>query len=319
MTVPKMKSRSKIFLLTVAVLSLAGIDLATGGAGLGVTDTSIFLKLRLPRMLTAVLAGASLSLTGLQMQSVFRNPLADPHIMGVSAGAGTGAAMATLLIGTSLPAVLSGLTVAAAAFTGALLTSLLVVAVASKFQSAATLLIFGVMLGFIYSAATSILEYSANAESLKVFYSWSAGSFSGSRPGEVAVIAGALLTGVALTYINSKGLDIALFGDEYASLAGADISRIRGVAMIGSCLMAGAVTAFCGPLGFVGIVAPHIARGFLGTSVHVKVIPAVMLTGAGLSLVADILSNAFPAPLPVGSTMALIGIPIILAILMKRR
>lgn len=319
MTVPKMKSRSKIFLLTVAVLSLAGIDLATGGAGLGVTDTSIFLKLRLPRMLTAVLTGASLSLAGLQMQSVFRNPLADPHIMGVSAGAGTGAAMATLLIGTSLPAVLSGLTVAAAAFTGALLTSLLVVAVASKFQSAATLLIFGVMLGFIYSAATSILEYSANAESLKVFYSWSAGSFSGSRPGEVAVIAGALFTGTALTYINSKGLDIALFGDEYASLTGADISRIRGVAMIGSCLMAGAVTAFCGPLGFVGIVAPHIARGFLGTSVHLKVIPAVMLTGAGLSLVADILSSAFPAPLPVGSTMALIGIPIILAILMKRR
>lgn len=319
MTVPKMKSRSKIFLLTVAVLSLAGIDLATGATGLAVMDAGIFLKLRLPRMLTAVLAGACLSLAGLQMQSVFRNPLADPHIMGVSAGAGTGAAMATLLIGTSLPAVLSGLTVAAAAFTGALLTSLLVVAVASKFQSAATLLIFGVMLGFIYSAATSILEYSANAESLKVFYSWSAGSFSGSRPGEVAVIAGALLTGMALTYINSKGLDIALFGDEYASLAGADISRIRGVAMIGSCLMAGAVTAFCGPLGFVGIVAPHIARGFLGTSVHVKVIPAVMLTGTGLSLVADILSNAFPAPLPVGSTMALIGIPIILAILMKRR
>ena len=319
MTVPKMKSRSKIFLLTVAVLSLAGIDLATGGAGLGVTDTSIFLKLRLPRMLTAVLAGASLSLAGLQMQSVFRNPLADPHIMGVSAGAGTGAAMATLLIGTALPAVLSGLTVAAAAFAGALLTSLLVVAVASKFQSATTLLIFGVMLGFIFSAATSILEYSANAESLKVFYSWSAGSFSGSRPGEIAVIAGALLFGAALTYVNSKGLDIALFGDEYASLAGADISRIRGVAMIGSCLMAGAVTAFCGPLGFVGIVAPHIARGFLGTSVHVKVIPAVMLTGAGFSLVADILSNAFPAPLPVGSTMALIGIPIILAILTKRR
>ncbi len=314
-----MKSRSKIFLLAVAVLSLAGIDLATGGIGLAVLDAGIFLKLRLPRMLTAVLAGASLSLAGLQMQSVFRNPLADPHIMGVSAGAGTGAAMATLLIGSSLPAALSGLTVAAAAFTGALLTSLMVVAVASKFQSATTLLIFGIMLGFIFSAATSILEYSANAESLKVFYSWSAGSFSGSRPGEVAVIAGALITGVALTYINSKGLDIALFGDEYASLAGADISRIRGVAMIGSCLMAGAVTAFCGPLGFVGIVAPHIARGFFGTSVHVKVIPAVMLTGTGLSLVADILSNVFPAPLPVGSTMALIGIPIILTILMKRR
>ncbi len=318
-TVFKMKSRSKIFLLAVSALLLAVIDLATGGTGIAGLDTSILMKLRLPRMLTAVLAGANLSLAGLQMQSVFRNPLADPHIMGVSAGAGTGAAMATLLIGTSLPAALSGLTVAAAAFLGALLTSLLVVAVASKFQSATTLLIFGVMLGFIFSAATSILEYSANAESLKVFYSWSAGSFSGSRPGEVAVIAGALIIGVTLAYINNKGLDIALFGDEYAILAGADISRIRGIAMIGSCLMAGAVTAFCGPLGFVGIVAPHIARGFLGTSVHFKVIPAVMLTGAGLSLVADILSNAFTTPLPVGSTMALIGIPIILTILMKRR
>ncbi len=314
-----MKCRLKIFLLAAVTLLLACVDLLTGGAGLSGLDASIFLKLRLPRMLTAVLAGASLSLAGLQMQSVFRNPLADPHIMGVSAGAGTGAAMATLLIGTSLPAALSGLTVAAAAFIGALLTSLLVVAVASKFQSATTLLIFGVMLGFIFSAATSILEYSANAESLKVFYSWSAGSFSGSRPGEITVMAGALMIGISLTYINNKGLDIALFGDEYASLAGADITQIRNVAMIGSCLMAGAVTAFCGPLGFVGIVAPHIARGFLGTSVHVKVIPAVMLTGAGLSLVSDILSNAFPAPLPVGSTMALIGIPIIMAILIKRR
>ena len=314
-----MKSRAKIFQLLAVALLLAGVDLLTGGAGLGGMDAGIFLKLRLPRMMTAVLAGASLSLAGLQMQNIFRNPLADPHIMGVSAGAGTGAAVATLLIGASLPAALSGLTMAAAAFLGALLTSMLVVAVASKVQSSTTLLIFGVMLGFIFSAVTSILEYSASAESLKVFYSWSAGSFTGSRPGEVAVIGGALAIGTLLTYINNKGLDIALFGDEYACLAGADMRRIRNISMTGSCLMAGAVTAFCGPLGFVGIVAPHIARGVLGTSVHAKVIPAAMLTGAGLTLAADIISNVFPAPLPVGSTMALIGIPIILAILMKRR
>ncbi len=314
-----MKSRAKIFQLLAVALLLAGVDLLTGGTGLGGMDAGIFLKLRLPRMMTAVLAGASLSLAGLQMQSIFRNPLADPHIMGVSAGAGTGAAVATLLIGASLPAALSGLTMAAAAFLGALLTSMLVVAVASKVQSSTTLLIFGVMLGFIFSAVTSILEYSASAESLKVFYSWSAGSLTGSRPGEVAVIGGALAIGTLLTYINNKGLDIALFGDEYACLAGADMRRIRNISMTGSCLMAGAVTAFCGPLGFVGIVAPHIARGVLGTSVHAKVIPAAMLTGAGLTLAADIISNVFPAPLPVGSTMALIGIPIILAILMKRR
>lgn len=314
-----MKTSTKITFLAATTLLLAVTDCLTGSAGTSGLDANIFLKLRLPRMLTAVLAGAGLSLAGLQMQSVFRNPLADPHIMGVSAGAGTGAAAATLLIGTSLPAALSGLTVAAAAFAGALLTALLVVAVASKVQSSTTLLIFGVMLGFIFSAVTSILEYSANAESLKVFYSWSAGSFSGNRPGEVMVIAAAFLTGTFLTYINNKGLDIALFGEEYASLAGADIPRIRNIAMISSCLIAGAVTAFCGPIGFVGIVAPHIARALLGTSVHIKVIPAAMLTGAALSLKADILSQALPTPLPVGSTMAVLGIPIILIILMKRR
>ncbi len=314
-----MKRGSKIFLLLFTTLLLAGADLLTGGVGLSGMDSSIFIKLRLPRMLAAVFAGAGLSLAGLQMQSVFRNPLADPHIMGVSAGAGTGAAIVTLLIGSSLPIALSGFTVAAAAFLGALLTSLLVVTVSSKVQSTTILLIFGVMLGFIFSAITSILEYSANAESLKVFYSWSAGSFSGCRPAEIVVIAGSLAIGTLLTFINNKGLDIALFGNEYARLAGANISRIRSTAMISSCLMAGSVTAFCGPLGFVGIVAPHIARGFLGTSVHSTVIPAVMLTGAGLALTADILSNVFPAPLPIGSTMALIGIPIILAILLKRR
>lgn len=315
----EMSSRSKIALLAVLAVLLAGTDLLTGGTSLSGMDSSIFLKLRLPRMLTAVLAGACLSLAGLQMQSVFRNPLADPHIMGVSAGAGTGAAIATLLIGTSLPAALSGLTVAASAFAGALLASLLVVAVAARFQSAATLLIFGVMLGFIFSAATSILEYSADAESLKVFYSWSSGSFTGGRPGEVAVVAGALGIGTFLALRNSDGLDIALFGDEYATLTGADIRRIRNTALTGSCLMAGSVTAFCGPLGFIGIVSPHIAKALLGTSVHRKVIPAAALTGASLSLTADILSQAFPAPLPVGSTMALIGIPIILYILLKKR
>ena len=269
-------------------------------------------------MLTALLAGASLALAGLQMQSLFRNPLADPHIMGVSAGAGTGAAVATLLVGTSLPVALSGLTIVSSAFIGALLTSFLVMLVAARFQSATTLLIFGVMLGFVFSAITSILEYSANAESLKVFYSWSAGSFIGNGPTGIAIIAGALVIGLFLALLTSRGLDLALFGDDYTSMAGADPSRIRNISMVGSCLMAGAVTAFCGPLGFVGIVSPHIARSLTGSSVHLRTIPATLLVGAGLSLVADILSQSFRTPLPVGSTMAIIGIPIILYILLKK-
>ena len=313
-----MKPSLQTVLILAAVLLLMAADLCAGGGGFGLPDKVIFMKLRLPRMLTAILAGASLSLAGLQMQTIFRNPLADPHIMGVSAGAGTGAAIATLIIGSSLPAALSGLTVVSAAFVGALLSSALVMLVSSKIHSATTLLIFGVMLGFVFSAITSILEYSANAESLKVFYSWSAGSFIGNGITGLLIISAALLAGIVLALVANRGLDILLFGEEYAAMAGANPSHIRNISMVGSCLMAGAVTAFCGPLGFVGIVAPHIARTLTASSVHLRTIPATLLVGSGLSLVADILSQVFTVPLPVGSTMAVIGIPIIIYIMFAK-
>ena len=313
-----MKPSLQTVLILAAVLLLMAADLCAGGSGFGLPDKVIFMKLRLPRMLTAILAGASLSLAGLQMQTIFRNPLADPHIMGVSAGAGTGAAIATLIIGSSLPAALSGLTVVSAAFVGALLSSALVMLVSSKIHSATTLLIFGVMLGFVFSAITSILEYSANAESLKVFYSWSAGSFIGNGITGLLIISAALLAGIVLALVANRGLDLLLFGEEYAAMAGANPSHIRNISMVGSCLMAGAVTAFCGPLGFVGIVAPHIARTLTASSVHLRTIPATLLVGSGLSLVADILSQVFPVPLPVGSTMAVIGIPIIIYIMFAK-
>ena len=313
-----MKPSLQTVLILAAVLLLMAADLCAGGAGFGLPDKVIFMKLRMPRMLTAILAGASLSLAGLQMQTIFRNPLADPHIMGVSAGAGTGAAIATLIIGSSLPAALSGLTVVSAAFVGALLSSALVMLVSSRIHSATTLLIFGVMLGFVFSAITSILEYSANAESLKVFYSWSAGSFIGNGITGLLIISAALLAGIVLALVANRGLDLLLFGEEYAAMAGANPSHIRNISMVGSCLMAGAVTAFCGPLGFVGIVAPHIARTLTASSVHLRTIPATLLVGSGLSLVADILSQVFPVPLPVGSTMAVIGIPIIIYILFAK-
>ena len=313
-----MKPSLQTVLILAAVLLLMAADLCAGGGGFGLPDKVIFMKLRLPRMLTAILAGASLSLAGLQMQTIFRNPLADPHIMGVSAGAGTGAAIATLIIGSSLPAALSGLTVVSAAFVGALLSSALVMLVSSRIHSATTLLIFGVMLGFVFSAITSILEYSANAESLKVFYRWSAGSFIGDGITGLLIISAALLAGIVLALVANRGLDILLFGEEYAAMAGANPSHIRNISMVGSCLMAGAVTAFCGPLGFVGIVAPHIARTLTASSVHLRTIPATLLVGSGLSLVADILSQVFTVPLPVGSTMAVIGIPIIIYIMFAK-
>ena len=303
---------------TFLLIVLLGLDLCIGGGSFSLTTGAILWKLRVPRALTAVIAGGALAASGAQMQAVFRNPLADPHIMGVSGGAGLGAAIATMALGTSA-AFFTGFTVAVAAFLGAAVAAFLVVAVSARFRAVTTVLVFGVMLGFIFSALSSVLQYTAGEESLKLFYSWMAGSFSGCRYVEVALMAVALLLGLVLAFANGKGLDIILFGEEYATLSGASTQRILVLSMLSCCLMTGTVTAFCGPLGFVGIVAPHLARRITGSSVHRQVLPCALATGATLALAADILANLWPIPLPVGSTLALIGIPLILLILLRQR
>ena len=305
-------------LLPVSLLLLPVLDLLVGGGGVSWATGAVLWKLRVPRVLTAMVAGSALAASGAQMQAVFRNPLADPHIMGVSGGAGLGAAIATMAVGVT-GAAFTGMTVAIAAFLGAAVAAALVVAVSARFRSTGTLLVFGVMLGFIFSALSSVLQYTAGEESLKLFYSWMAGSFSGCRYVEVIFMAGALLAGIALAFRNGKGLDLILFGDDYATFSGASTRRILFLAMLSCCLMTGTVTAFCGPLGFVGIVTPHIARRITGSSAHRQVLPWSLLTGAGLALAADILANLWPIPLPVGSTLALIGIPLILTLLLRQR
>ena len=299
--------------LLLAVFLL--LDLLVGGGGISWATGAVLWKLRVPRVVTALVAGGALAASGAQMQAVFRNPLADPHIMGVSGGAGLGAAIATMALGTSA-AVFTGFTVAVAAFLGAFVAAALVVAVSARFKSATTLLVFGVMLGFIFSALSSVLQYTAGEESLKLFYSWMAGSFSGCRYVEIALLAGALAMGLILAFCNCKGLDIILFGEEYAMLSGASTRRILILSMLSCCLMTGTVTAFCGPLGFVGIVAPHLARRLTGSSTHRQVLPCSLAMGATLALAADILANLWPIPLPAGSTLALIGIPLIFILLL---
>ena len=308
-----MKYLPGILLLTV----LLGLDLCVGGGSLSLATGAVLWKLRVPRVLTAVVAGGALAAGGAQMQAVFRNPLADPHIMGVSGGAGLGAAIATMAVGVS-SAQFTVISVAIAAFLGAAVAAFLVVAVSARFRSATTLLMFGVMLGFVFSAVSSVLQYTAGEESLKLFYSWMAGSFSGGRYTEIAWMAGALALGLILAFRNGKGLDIILFGEEYASLSGASTRRILVLSMLSCCLMTGTVTAFCGPLGFVGIVAPHIARRIAGSSAHRQVLPWSLLTGATLALAADVLANIWPVPLPAGSTLAIIGIPLVLLLLLRQ-
>lgn len=313
----------------VLTLVVAAADLLWGGQP--GASPGVITGIRLPRITVALIAGASLSLGGLQMQSIFRNPLADPHIMGISAGAGLGAAVAILTAGSGLTGASAsglfggaavGLTLTGAAFLGAILAGILIMAVSTKVKSASTLLIFGIMLGYVFNAAVALLQFSSNAESLKLYYSWAAGSFSNcgwSRTGAAAIC---LAAGVALSLCNIRGLNIVLFGDEYAELSGSRVRLTRGVAMLGCCLMTASVTAFCGPLGFVGIVAPHIARRLCGSSDHAKTIPASIVTGAGLCVTADLaaqLWSRFASAVPTGSMLAVIGIPMVMVILLAGR
>ena len=292
---------------------MAAIDMQIGAAQ---ADLHIMWLLRIPRIVTAILAGASLALAGAQMQSTFRNPLADPHIMGVSAGASLGAAIATMAAGRYT--INAGLSIAGASITGAGAAALIILAASKKFRGASTLLIFGVMLGFIVNALISILQFTSDAESLKIYYSWSAGSFSNSTWKQILLILISGIIGICTAILNRKGLDIIMFGDEFAEMSGAKTGRIRSIALISCCILTGAVTAFCGPLGFVGITAPHIARVLLKTASHRIILPATLLTGSIIGLGADLLSQIAPSPVPISSTMALIGIPVILYILIKK-
>lgn len=314
----------------VLTLAVAAADLLWGGQP--GASPGVITGIRLPRITVALIAGASLALGGLQMQSIFRNPLADPHIMGVSAGAGLGAAVAVLTAGSGLAGATGGgltgaaagcgLTLTGAAFMGAILAGILIMAVSTKVKSASTLLIFGIMLGYVFNAAVALLQFSSNAESLKLYYSWAAGSFSNCGWSRTGIAAICLAAGVALSLCNIRGLNIVLFGDEYAELSGSRVRLTRGVAMLGCCLMTASVTAFCGPLGFVGIVAPHIARRLCGSSDHAKTIPASIVTGAGLCVTADLaaqLWSRFASAVPTGSMLAVIGIPIVMVILLAGR
>lgn len=306
------KRRHILFLIISIVLLIVTCvaDLTWGG----IADTDIMKHLRLPRMATALLAGAAMALSGSQMQSIFRNPLADPHIMGISSGASLGAALATMYAGATF----GGAPVAVAAAAGAAGAAAIILYASGRFRNASILLIFGVMLGFIITAIVSILQFSSDAESLKIFYSWSAGSFTNTTWTETAIIAVTLAAGLIIALFNHKGLDLILFGDEFTELSGGTPSNIRLSALLSCSLMTGAVTAFCGPLGFVGIIGPHIAKALLGTSSHKFVLPASLLTGSLIGVCADLISRMTPSPMPVASTMALLGIPVILYIMLKR-
>ena len=326
-----MRKNTYIFIgLTLLLIVLAVLDTCSGSVWISpfrllpIANSqspiaNILLHLRLPKMITAILAGASLSVAGLMMQTLFRNPLAGPYILGVSSGASLGVALVTMVssgIGYRISdiGVISG-----AAIVGGILVMLLVMLIAKRIRSNVTLLIVGMMVGNIAGALVNMIQNFANPDSLKLFIVWTLGSLGGVSWDELPALAFGILLAFVLVLMLIKPLNGLLLGEDYARGLGINVERTRWMMVVASCLLAGSVTAFCGPIAFIGVAVPHIARGVFATSNHRLTVPASALIGANILLVCDILCNLGTYSLPISTMSALFGAPIILWIILKKK
>ena len=330
-----MRKNTYIFIaLSLLLLVLALLDTCSGSVWISPSRliniansqspiANILLHLRLPKMLTAILAGASLSVAGLMMQTLFRNPLAGPYILGVSSGASLGVALVTML-GTLAFSPLrliasSPNSLIAAAIIGSMLTMLLVMLIARRIRSNVTLLIVGMMVGNIAGALVNMIQNFANPDSLKLFIVWTLGSLSGVGWSELSTLAIGIAIAAIFVLLLIKPLNGLLLGEDYARGLGINVERTRWLMVVSSCLLAGSVTAFCGPIAFIGVAVPHIARGIFATSNHRITVPASALIGANILLICDILCNIGTYSLPISTLSALFGAPIILWIVLKKK
>lgn len=284
---------------------------------------TIMVDIRIPKAITAVLVGISLSVSGLWMQTLFRNPLVGPYVLGISSGASLGVAVYLLLfsvLGISSVYV-SGWGVAFSSMIGAALLFLLVISVSFRLREKVSLLIAGIMLGCLATSAISLLQNISDPDSVKMFVNWTLGSLSGVTWEKLRVMA--LFVGIGVVFVPFllKPLDAMLLGDDYASSIGVDVRRMRWMIILSATLLTGATTAFTGPIGFIGIAVPHIVRGLLQTSVHRLLTPCCMLCGAVLVLLCDIFSQ-LPGDgyvLPVNALSSLIGAPVVLWIILSNK
>jgi iron complex transport system permease protein len=280
----------------------------------------ILFNYRLPKAITAVLAGCALSVAGLLMQTLFRNPLAGPDVLGVNAGASMGVALLTFLVGgTGFMGGLGSWGVVLAAVMGAVAVLLLVLLVSVRIPDLVSLLIVGMMFGYLAGSVVSVLQNLSNPDTLKIFVLWTFGSLSSVSWSMLPVLLMLTCLGLLLTFLMSKRLDALLLGEYYAKGLGVPVMATRILIMIATALLAGGVTAFTGPIGFIGITVPHIARGVFRSWSHSVIIPASMLFGASLLLLCDMVTQMpfLSAALPINSVTALFGAPMIIWILLK--
>lgn len=321
-----------VFLLALAAGSVRIpldqiVTVLLGGEAERTSWTNIILKVRLPRALAAMLAGAALGVGGLMMQTYFRNPLADPFVLGVSSGASLGVALVVLSVGTVGGVLLAGLglmgdlALAGAAAAGAALTMVLVLSIAARVRGSLALLLLGLMLGYLVSAAVSLLLYFSIPERIQAYVNWTFGSFSGVTWEQMPILAGGVASGLLAALALTKPLNALLLGENYAHTLGVPLRAVRLTIMLATALLAGTVTAFCGPISFIGMAVPHVCRGLLQSSDHRLLMPAVALSGAIMALAASVVAEVPGSSivLPLNAVTALLGAPVVIWVLLRQR
>lgn len=317
---------------------LAGLFMAemlTGSAGIRASEVwtaltggeissqtkLIVTEIRLPKAVTAMLSGMAISVSGLLMQTLFRNPLAGPYVLGISSGASLGAALCVL--GTSASATLAGsrilmsLGTAGAAWLGAAAVLAIIAMASRKAGDITVILILGMMLGAGIDAAVQILQFVSDEQALKSYIVWTMGSMGNVSGQELWILALAVIAGLGITMVSCKPLNLLLLGEHYAASMGADIRRTRALVFLAIVLLAGTVTAFCGPVGFLGLAVPHLARLAAGNADHKVLIPATLLCGGALMMSCDIIARL--AAIPINAVTSLAGIPVVIWVIFRRR
>lgn len=322
-----MRSRSVLLFTALAALTLFLflLDLAVGAVPVPLGDVwaaltggdcprataKIILNIRLIKAVVALLAGAALSVSGLQMQTLFRNPLAGPYVLGISSGASLGVALVVLAgVGSSIG-------IAGAAWLGAALVLVVIAAVGHRIKDIMVILILGMMFSSGIGAVVQILQYVANDESLKMFVVWTMGALGDVTLDQLAVLIPSIIAGLLLAVITIKPLNLLLFGEEYAVTMGLNVRRSRGLLFLSTTLLAGTVTAFCGPIGFIGLAMPHVTRMLFRNSDHRVLVPGTVLSGASVLLLCALVSKLFS--LPINAITALLGIPIVVWVVLRNK
>lgn len=326
--------------IAVSILLLFGLNLTTGSVQIPFTDVLdilcgrfagkeswqyIILENRLPQALTALLCGASLSVCGLMLQTAFRNPLAGPDVFGISSGAGLGVALVMLLLGgtvsTSLFTVSGFLAILTAAFLGAITVTALILFLSTLVRNSVLLLIVGIMVGYVSSSAVSLLNFFASEEGVKSYMVWGMGNFGGVSMSHIPLFSLLCLVGIMGALLLVKPLNILLLGPQYAESLGISTRRLRNLLLLIVGLLTAITTAFCGPISFIGLAIPHIARLLFRTDNHQVLLPGTVLTGAAIALFCNFICflPGEMGVIPLNAVTPLIGAPVIIYVIIQRR